>query len=200
MQYNLKRQTHSIARFLARYRSFPRIERRTDQCQPYEDDELDHLAHSLVQRVPSEAHIMKCDLEPGTPQYTKEANVGNQVVAIGNGVVGREGSEVGYEEQVEEELDGVRFVSLGEDEVFMVGAIERVFDPGYGLVQAFEMLLLIPTDRNAALAPCPPRNICRLQDNLHISLVSVKRPTHYMKIRGNNPQGEKIFYANLAVR
>ena len=58
-------------------------------------------------------------------------------------MVGGEGSEIGDEEQVEEELDGIRLVALGEDKVFMVGACKRILDPRYGFVQALEVFLLV---------------------------------------------------------
>lgn len=86
---------------------------------------------------------MKCNLEPRRPQNAKEPNVRYQIVAICDRMIGGERSEIGDEEQVEKELDGVRFVALRENEVFVISARQRVFDPGHGLVQAFEMLFLV---------------------------------------------------------
>jgi hypothetical protein len=64
------------------------------------------------------------DLEPRRPENAKEANVSEQVVAVGNGVVRGEGCEVGDEEEIEEELDAVGLVALRKDERVVVGADE----------------------------------------------------------------------------
>jgi hypothetical protein len=100
-----------------------RVECRPNQGQPDKDDELDGLAATLVQRVSRKAHIVECDLEPGRPENTEEADVSEEIVGVGDGVVCGESCEVGYEEEVEEELDRVGFVTLRKDEVLMVGAL-----------------------------------------------------------------------------
>lgn len=82
-------------------------------------------------------------MEPGRPQYEEESTVGDQVIRIGYGVVGGECCEIGNEEQIEEELDSVRFVALGEDEMIVVGTCKRILDPGHSLVQALEVLFLV---------------------------------------------------------
>ena len=52
-------------------------------------------------------------------------------------MVGGECSKIGDKEKVKEELYGVCFMALGENEMFVIGACERVLDPGHSLVQAF---------------------------------------------------------------
>lgn len=65
---------------------------------------------------------MKCYLEPGRPQYTKEADVCKQVINVRDRVVGGECCEVGHKEKIEEEFDRIGFVSLREDKVLLIGA------------------------------------------------------------------------------
>lgn len=68
---------------------------------------------------------MKCDLEPGRPQDAEETNVCKQVIDVRNRVIGGECCQVGYEEQIEEELDRVGFMALREDKVLLVGTRQR---------------------------------------------------------------------------
>jgi hypothetical protein len=77
---------------------------------------------------------MKRDLKPARPENTKEAHVREQICRIGHGVVRRKCREIGYEEEVEEQFNGIRFVSLGENELFMVGTLQRGLDEWRGLV------------------------------------------------------------------
>jgi hypothetical protein len=66
---------------------------------------------------------VECNLKPGRPENTKEANVSEEVIGVGDGVVCCECCEIGYEEEVEKELDRIGLVALGEDEMLMVGAL-----------------------------------------------------------------------------
>jgi hypothetical protein len=43
-------------------------------------------------------------------------------------MIGSEGCEIGYKEQVEEQLDCIGFVPLAEDEVVMIGSRQRRLD------------------------------------------------------------------------
>jgi hypothetical protein len=129
---------------------------------------LYRLANTLVQRVPSEAHIVECDLEPCRPENAKEANVSQQVVAVGDGVVCGKGSEVGDEEEIEEELDAVGFVALGEDEGALIGADERGFDPRRSLMQTLQVLLLVAVRMLVYMLIVRPKLV-----RVHISLRNV---------------------------
>lgn len=113
------------------------------QRQPHKNNKLHQLAHPLVQRVPRKPHIVQGNLEPARPQDAEEANVGDQVRLVGDGVVGCECGEVGDEEEVEEELGRVGFVALRENERGVVGAEEGGFDPGGGFVQAAEVFFFV---------------------------------------------------------
>jgi hypothetical protein len=66
---------------------------------------------------------VECDLKPSRPENTKEANVSKEVIGVGDRVVCRKRCEVGYEEEVEKELDRIGLVALGEDEILMVGTL-----------------------------------------------------------------------------
>ena len=98
---------------------------------------------------------MKGDLKPTRPQDSKEANVSQEVVYVGDGVVGCEGCQVGDKKQVEEEFDAIGLVPLGEDKILMISTDEGAFNKGRGFVQAFQVLF-----------------------GVDIALVAVETPTH----------------------
>jgi hypothetical protein len=98
------------------------VERRAHESETDEGNKLKSLANSLVDRIPRKADIMKRDLKPGGPQDTKETDVCEQVVVIRDRMIGCECCEVGNEEEIKEQFDGVGFVSLRENEVLLIGA------------------------------------------------------------------------------
>ena len=71
---------------------------------------------------------MKRDLEPGGPENTEEANIAEKIVHVGNGVVSSEGGQIGYEEQIKEQLQTVCFMALGEDEIVWISSSKRRFN------------------------------------------------------------------------
>jgi hypothetical protein len=79
---------------------------------------------------------VKRDLEPTRPQDTEEANIAEEVVAVGDGVVCGEGCEISYEEEIEEQFDTVGFMALREYEGIMICTHERGLDPWCGMVEA----------------------------------------------------------------
>jgi len=95
---------------------------------------LDGLANTLVDCVVGEADIVKSDVEPGGPYNSKEANVCEELGVVTDAVIGREGCEVRYEEQIEKQLDSAGFMPGREHQTFLVNALEGVLDPRYNVV------------------------------------------------------------------
>lgn len=91
------------------------IELSANKSEANKGNELKRFADPLVKRVSCKANIVKGDLKPGGPENTKEAHVSQQVVDVGDGMIGSKCGEVGNEEEVEEEFYAVGFVSLGKD-------------------------------------------------------------------------------------
>jgi hypothetical protein len=108
---------------------------------------------------------VQCNLEPRRPQDTEEADVAEQVVAVGDGMVCGEGREIGHEEEIKEELDAVGFVTLREDEGIVIGADQRGLDPRCGLVQPPQVLLLVAVRLSACMSMARPK----LDSRTHLS-------------------------------
>ena len=77
---------------------------------------------------------MKRHLEPTRPDNAEESHIREQVGCVGDGVVRCECSEIGRKEQVEEELDGIGFVALGEDKIRLIGSRQWGLDYWDGFV------------------------------------------------------------------
>lgn len=75
---------------------------------------------------------MQRDLEPGEPDDAEEAEVGREAAEVGDGVRLRKGLEVGDEEEVREELDGVGAVPHAQLDLarVLVGGRHGGLDPG----------------------------------------------------------------------
>jgi hypothetical protein len=58
-------------------------------------------------------------------------------------VVCGESCEVGYEEEIKEQFNAVGFVPLREDELIVICAYKRRFNPWSRLMQTLEMLLFV---------------------------------------------------------
>jgi hypothetical protein len=140
---------------------------RAHECQSDKADELNCFAYTLVQRVSCKAHIVKRNLEPCRPQNAEEADVAEQVVAVGDGVVCGECCEVGYEEEIEEQFHAVGFVALRKDERVVICADKRRFNPWCGLMQTLQMLLFVAVQLLVWMV------VSARAWNVHIALVNI---------------------------
>ena len=122
-----------------------RVETRAHERQANENDELYRFADTLVYRISCETNIVKSDLKPAGPQDSKEPDVCDQVVVTCHGMVGSKSGEIGDEEQVKEQFNRIGLMSLGKNELLVVGTLEWGFDQSARLVHPLEMLFGIPT-------------------------------------------------------